>query len=181
MSMSMKVVDMSDKKFDTISDMIQESYPDACVLYIEEVMNMTLQEAYNKRRDQIRTVRGSVEEKQLFHGTFDNLITVIATNGFDPTKNMTSLYGYGTYFAKNAGYSMSYMRSKTSEVTYMFLADVLVGKCVTCQFIDTMFVSESLYDWDNNVDNPKSPMIYTSPYANGAYPRYIIAFHKNAL
>lgn len=181
--MQMNPISMSDKRFDQISDMIMQSYQNACVLYIKEVFNPILHNAYIKRREQIESVRGQVEEKQLFHGTSDSLITTIASEGYDPTKNTHAAYGYGTYFAKNAGYSMNYMHSKVSDVTYMFLADVLVGKCVeTRQFIDKNNRSEpeSLFDWDNNVDNLKNPTIYTSPYASGAYPRYIIAFHKNA-
>lgn len=178
----MDPIRMSDKRFDQISDMIMESYPNACILYIKEVSNPSLREAYTKRREQIESVRGEVEEKQLFHGTFDSLITTIASEGFDPTKNTTSAYGYGTYFAKHASYSMNYMRSKMSAVTYMFLADVLVGKCDTRQFIEKNNRAEpaSLFNWDNNVDKLTNPTIYTSPYASGAYPRYIIAFHKNA-
>ena len=181
--MNTKAISMSDKRFDTISDMILKSYPNACVLYIKEVDNPALHEAYTRRRDQINTIRGEVEEKQLFHGTFDYLIDTIAAEGFDPTKNTTSAHGYGTYFAKNASYSIGYMRSNTSEVTYMFLADVLVGKCVeTRQFIDknNKVEPESLFDWDNNVNTLENPSIYTTPYASGAYPRYIIAFHKKA-
>jgi hypothetical protein len=176
-------IHMSDKRFDKISDMIQKSYPNSCILYIKEVFNPSLHEAYMKRREQIESIRGEVEEKQLFHGTFDSLITTIAQEGFDPTKNTTSAFGYGTYFAKHAGYSMNYMRSTTSDITYMFLADVLVGKCVdTRQFIDKNNQTEptSLFEWDNNVDNLEKPTIYTTPYSSGAYPRYIIAFHKNA-
>ncbi len=151
------------------------------MLYIKEVVNSSLLEGYVKRREQVETARGTVEEKQLFHGTFDYLINTIANEGFDPTKNIASAYGYGTYFAKNASYSMNYMRSNTSDITYMFLADVLVGKCVeTRQFINKNSKQDALFEWDNNVDNLKNPTIYTTPYASGAYPRYIIAFHKNA-
>lgn len=169
-------ISMSDKRFDEIYDMILKSYPNACVLYIKEVMNPPLLEAYTSRMEQIKSIRGNVEEKQLFHGTYDSLITTIANDGFDPTKNKTSAFGYGTYFAKNAGYSMNYMRSITSQITYMFLADVLIGKIGTRQFI----TPGEQFDWDNNVDNLITPTIYTTPYADGAYPRYIIAFHKNA-
>lgn len=90
-------------------------------------MNPALLEAYTSRIEQIKSKRGNVEEKQLFHGTHDSLITTITNDGFDPTKNKTSEVGYGTYFAKNAGYSMNYMRS---EITYMFLTNVLIGKLV---------------------------------------------------
>jgi len=163
-----KSVSMSDKRYDQIYERIQESYPNACVLYIEEVINEPLIAAYNTRKEQLKA-----EEKQLFHGTSDNLINTIAEMGFDPTKNKTAVYGYGVYFAKNAKYSFDYMRS-ANEVSYMFLADVLVGRLTTGKRRNEM------YNWDNNVDNTTNPSIYTTPYPDGAYPRYIIAFHKNA-
>lgn len=173
-------IGMSDKRFDEIYDMILQSYPNACVLYIKEVVNPTLLEAYTARYEQIKAIRGNVEVKQLFHGTSDALINIIANDGFDPTKNKTAAFGYGSYFAKNASYSSNFMRSKKSEITYMFLADVLIGKCVnTRQFVEKE-EPVSLFDWDNNVDNLNNPTIYTTPYASGAYPRYIIAFHKYA-
>ena len=177
--MSFVAISMSDKRFDKISDMVRKSYVNACVLYIDEVVNAPLQEAYERRRESIKSMRGAVEERQLFHGTSDEFIDPIAINGFDPTKNKTAMYGYGTYFAVNASYSYNYMRSATNnEVTYMFLADVLIG--LQTQGKRQQPGTAAVYDWDNNVDVLSKPTIYTSPYADGAYPRYIIAFHKNA-
>ena len=167
-----KAVGMSDTRFSEISDRIRESCPNACVLYIDEVINESLLDSFN----QLQQSR-PFEIKQLFHGTSNDCIHSIASTGFDPTKNKTSAYGYGTYFAKNAGYSFNYMRSEQkNDITYMFLADVLVGRLTTLK-------RKSLndqYDWDNNVDNITNPTIYTTPYHYGAYPKYTIAFHKNA-
>ena len=159
---------MSDKRYDQIYERIQESYPNACVLYIDEVINEPLLCAYKTQKEQLKA-----EEKQLFHGTSDNLINIISEMGFDPTKNKAAVYGYGVYFAKNARYSFTYMKSE-GEVSYMFLADVLVGRLTTGKR------RSETYNWDNNVDNITNPSIYTTPYPDGAYPRYIIAFHKNA-
>ena len=64
------------------------------------------------------------------------------------------------------------------EVTYMFLADVIVGRLTRGgQRIPGV---NPVYNWDNNIDFDTNPKIYTTPYPDGAYPRYIIAFHKNA-
>ena len=168
-----KPVNMSDKRFDEINDRILESYPNSCVLYINEVMNETLENAFIKR------FSGTTNAKilQLFHGTTNNVIDIIAKNGFDPTLTTVAAYGYGTYFAKNANYSKDYMRS-SEDVTYMFLADVIVGRLATKRL--RIPGIDPVYDWDNNVDSFLNPTIYTTPYPDGAYPRYIIAFHKNA-
>ena len=175
--MNYKGVLMTDKRFDKICGMIRESYPYACILYIDEVINETLENEFETRSTIIELTRGKVDRLQLFHGTNSAFIEAIATDGFDPTKNKVAAYGYGTYFAKNASYSKNYMRSG-DDVTYMFLADVLIGKLVTGKH--RINGANPVYDWDNNVDNTTSPTIYTTPYADGAYPRYIIAFHKNA-
>ena len=163
---------MSDKRYDQISELIYKSYPNACILYIDEVFNHDLLNAYNSRLESLKSVT-NVTEKQLFHGTQNSLIDIISKQGFDPTKNKTAAYGYGTYFAVKAGYSFNYMKS-TCPVTYMFLADVLVGRLAIGK------QRTQIGNWDNNVDNLSTPTIYTTPYADGAYPRYIIAFHKNA-
>jgi hypothetical protein len=163
---------MSDKRFDQIYEMIQKSYPNACILYIDEVFNSNLLSYYDDQRKNMNDFKC---EKQLFHGTSESAIQSIVDNGFDPTMNKSAAYGYGTYFAVNAKYSSNYMRSN-NPVTHMFLADVLIGKLVTGQ----RRTQDNIYTWDNNVDNLSNPTIYTTPYHGGAYPRYIIAFHKNA-
>lgn len=78
--MNFKAVSMNDKRFDKICDMIHDSYPNSCVLYIDEVFNEPLQNAYNKRRESMQMARGAgaVRELQLFHGTIDTNINQIA-------------------------------------------------------------------------------------------------------
>lgn len=39
--------------------MILQSYPNACVLYIKEVVNPKLLEAYTTRYEQIKAIRGN--------------------------------------------------------------------------------------------------------------------------
>ena len=154
--MTTKPVWTSDKRYSQIESRIQESYPNACILYIDEVLNDALYQRYLTRKDLIKAT-----EVQMFHGTNEKNITPIITNGFDPKFNVRAAYGPGVYFAKIANYSKVYMfSSKPGEPTYMFLADVLVGK--------------------EGVDNHHGPDILTTVYADGSFPRYIIAFHKEA-
>ena len=161
---------MSDKRFDEIYELVQKSFPNCCIVYIEEVFNEFLLKNYNEcKRDMVEFN----SEKQLFHGTSESAVGSIINYGFDPTMNKTSAYGYGTYFAVDAKYSNNYMRS-SNEITFMFLANVLIGKLATRQ------PRSETFTWDNNVDNLLNPTIYTTPYHGGAYPRYVVAFHKNA-
>lgn len=176
--MSLVPVLMSDARYDVISNRIYESFPNACILYIDEVHNEALKREYEARRDLVR-LYGPMKELQLFHGTHNETIPLIVSNGFDPTKNRVGVYGYGTYFATKASYSVNYMKSR-ADVTYMFLADVIVGRMTYLGKKLPSGTPLEHYTWDNSVDRIVEPTMYTSPYPDGAYPRYVIAFHKNA-
>lgn len=172
--MSRTPIYMTDNRFDEISAKVRLSYPNACILFIDEVNNYTLNEAYNNRKQQIVEKRKEVTEMQLFHGTHAHLIDKIAEEGFDPKKNVSTAFGQGTYFATTAKYSFNYMKSTDkSGISYMFLADVLVGKKV--------LYYQGIPDFDNYVDNLNTPSIIVTPYQDGAFPKYVIAFHKNAI
>jgi len=168
---------MGDPKYDQISNKIYESYPNACILFIDEVINSALENEYNNYKQTLINKRGAdnITEVQFFHGTHAHLIDTIAAEGFDPAKNVTSAYGKGSYFAKTAQYSFSYMKSPDKTgVSYMFLADVLIGK------VFTPYETYTNKDYDNTIDNPINISIVVVPVQQGAYPRYVIAFHKNA-
>jgi hypothetical protein len=57
----------------------------------------------------------------------------------------------------------------------MFLCDVILGKShfgVANQ--------QCPKGYDSFVDHLENPSIYVTPYRYGAFPKYIIAFYKNA-
>jgi poly [ADP-ribose] polymerase 10/14/15 len=171
--MSIHYVEMSEPIYDTISKRIQESFPTSCICWIEENQNKFLLEAYENRKKTMSLTN----EVQWFHGTKEDNIEKIAQTGFDPAFNKTSAYGKGTYFAKNASYSQGYMIPNKDGISFMFLCDVLMGRIAPTSRagldIDTT-------RYDSAVDNIKIPTIVVTPYSDSAYPRYIIAFHKNA-
>jgi hypothetical protein len=154
--MTTKPVWMSDKRYTDIEKQIQKSYPNACILYIDEVDNPFLLEKYQELKKQI-----GATEVQMFHGTKEQTVKTIIREGFDPSFNVRAVYGPGVYFADNASYSSAYMvATKKNEPTYMFYADVLVG-------VPT-------------IDNHHGPGILTTVHRFGSYPRYLVAFHKEA-
>ena len=151
----------SDSTFDTIAKRVQESFPKSCICWIEEVKNEALQSAFNGYKEEL----GAFEEKQLFHGTRETIVNVIAKNGFDPEKNVRSAYGKGVYFAQNAQYSWSYSLPASGKViSYMFLCNVLLGQRGV----------------DYGTDKKVPPSIFVTKRRESAFPRYIIAFHKYA-
>ena len=146
---------MTDARYTEIETRIRESYPNACILYIDEVINPELEARYQARKLILK------EEVRGFHGTKESTVPQIIVNGFDPSYNVRSVYGPGVYFANEAQYSSVYMfASRPGEPTFMFLADVLMGT--------------------KGVDNHIGPDIFTTVHADGAFPRYMIAFHKEA-
>jgi hypothetical protein len=174
---SIRYVEMSEPDYDVISKRIRASYPNSCICWIEEVVNPSLRKAYEARRALLLSGGGGPNSEQLlFHGTSEEAVNNIAAGGFDPAYNKTSAYGKGTYFAKNASYSLNYMKSEKNGISFMFLCDVLVGN--SCLGSSNMIINTSLYD--SSVDNAANPTIFVTQYADGAYPKYIIAFHKNA-
>lgn len=173
--MSVRYVEMSEPQYEYISKRVRESFPESCICWIEENLNTKLLTAFENRKSEIAK-RGAINEVKFFHGTSENVVTSIAAGGFDPTYNKASAYGKGTYFAKNASYSFSYMKPNAVGISFMFLCDVIIGTpCLGSGnlIIDTM-------KFDSAVDVIKDPSIVVTPYADAAYPRYIIAFHKNA-
>lgn len=173
--MSLRYVEMKEPIYDTISKRIRESFPNSCIVWIEENKNIHLHAAYENRKKEIAKV-GSINEFQWFHGTREENITKIAIEGFDPAFNKTSAYGKGTYFARNASYSNSYMVPNAQGISFMFLCDVLMGK--PCAGRHSLEIETELYH--SAIDNFQKPSILVTPFKDAAYPRYIIAFHKNA-
>ena len=72
----------------------------------------------------------------LYHGTASYLVEPICAQSFDPRLHGTheTLYGKGSYFAKNASYSHGYSLPDQDGYFYMFLAQVLVGQYVKVGF-----------------------------------------------
>ncbi len=168
---------MSDKRYDAIEAGIRKSYPNSCILWIEEIVNPTLEEDYKKQKADIEAKRGKpCKELQLYHGTREEYANSIIKNGFDPLANSRSAYGKGSYFAANASYSRDYAPPASDEVSFMLICSVLVGETVVYGPNKPIDTSKH----DNSVDNTKSPYIYVTPYASGAIPRFIVAFHRNA-
>jgi hypothetical protein len=174
---SKKYVDMSDPLYDEILAGIRKSYADSCVLWIEDVRNEELEEGYSVQKAEIIQKRGEVKEKMLYHGTNEDSARVIIRDGFLPSANRRSVFGKGSYFARDAIYSKHYAPpSDISDVSYLLLCSVLVGAAKTYgnnEEIDTTH-------HDNSVDNTREAArsIYVTPYRYGAVPRYLVAFYK---
>lgn len=153
------------------------SYPNACVLWMEKIENSFLEEKYEQQKKELEMKRGKpCEEHMLYHGTSESIASIIIQTGFIPSKNARSVYGKGTYFAKNASYSRDYAPPASDHISFMLLCSVLVGEVAVYRPNQTIQIELH----DNSVDNIQHPTIYVSPYQYGVIPRYLIAFYRNA-
>lgn len=170
-------IPLGDKRYDAIEAGIRKSYPNSCVLWIEEVCNPDLEEAYTFKKQEIETLRGKpCGEAELYHGTRKGAVATILRDGFDPTVNKRSAYGKGSYFAAQASYSREYAPPASDEISYMLICSVLIGSVGT--YGDSKVIDTTKHDL--SVNNLKTPTIYAMPYKEGAVPRYVVAFHRNA-
>ena len=169
---------LSNTVYLNIESDVRKTYPNSCVLYVDELLNDILTSRYNGRKQAMINIRGvhNIQELRLFHGTKACNINSIAENGFLSRTNTRSAYGIGTYFSTAAGYSKDYTDTDNDDVSYMFVCDVLVGRCaVGCgnKILDTEA-------YDNFVNRSNDPTIYICPHDDACVPRYLVAFHKNA-
>ena len=175
--MEMQNVLMNDIRFDEISARIRETYPKACILWIDEIKNRNLEQEHQELLEQISNKRTNISVKtlELFHGTGEENIKSIANEGFKTSFNKIAAYGKGTYFSKFANYSINYARDGKDKICYMFLCSVIVGECG--RYSSNQEIDIKIHD--NSVDFIASPTMYITPYDYGGIPKYIIAFYKH--
>lgn len=176
MSVSTNYIPLSNKVYNEIDAGIRSSYPNSCILWIEEIHNEYLENEYNKQKEAITSLRGTecMELTNVYHGTNEQSSAQIIQHGFDPSYNKRSAYGLGSYFAKNASYSKDYAPPASNEVSFMFICKILLGnqgKYGSGRPIDIKI-------HDSSTDGIQN--IFVTPYKYGAIPQYLVAFHKNA-
>jgi hypothetical protein len=149
---------MENPMYNKIYNRVLDTYPNACILCIENVINPQLQSRY----DILKVENITATELQLFHGTENSNVAPIIERGFLSSLNINSAYGKGSYFARDASLSKGYMKDNTAKqgnlISYMFLCDILL-------------LSPS---WD------KKNGIYVVPNDSAIYPTFFIKFHKDA-
>ncbi|XP_069740986.1 protein mono-ADP-ribosyltransferase PARP11 isoform X2 [Narcine bancroftii] len=162
---------------------------------VQRIQNLDLWEFYCRKKVHLQKMRNGLEvnERLLFHGTRNEFVEAICLQNFDWRINgaHATVYGKGTYFARDSSYSSSYCHvDEKSEMTFqphlwkpqfktMFLARVLVGDYVTGypKYIRPPSKDGSLVNfYDSCVDNKWNPKIFVIFDANHIYPEYLINF-----
>jgi len=144
---------------------------------IYKISNEDLWEEYSLSKKILSKRLGSenINERQLFHGTTSEATTKIIEDGFDWRvcgKNGT-MYGKGSYFARDARLSLSYCRD--GDIKNMFIAKVLTGKVVKGS--SSMIREPEGYQC--TVDNELNPRIFVIYHTKQTYPEYLIRFRSS--
>ena len=151
--MSFEPVFMSNKIYDELVTVLRKSYENACVLYIEHVVNEPLTqrfEAYSSKNNLI--------PKRLYHGTNSSSLNSICRDGYKKYLNKRSAYGHGTYFSSMASYSKDYTDQTESDESFMIVNKVCLGPG----------------------HNTNGNEIFVVNDDDAALPEYVICFHKTA-
>lgn len=175
-------VSMSEPIYDEICNKVIACYPDACILFVQKVVNPGLFARYDDYRATLDD-HNAAKEGAGWHGTKARLIPVITREGFDPTKNVVSAYGKGTYIARDASYSKNYTDVDGDEVSYMFYckfayeSQIMAGSFASQRtLLDEAAAGRAII----GVDRANDPTIFVIPQADAVVPEFVVAFHKYA-
>ena len=113
---------------------------------------------------------------------FINLLVLLYVGILPLTNTFCSFsgtrYGQGTYFARDASYSLVYAKAGAEGHRYMYLARVLVGQyCVgnsDMKVPPARDPSKPEILYESVVDNQVDPSIFVVFYDNQCYPEYLI-------
>jgi hypothetical protein len=137
------------------------------ILQVYKITNKILETKFLELKEILYIKNKGVGSTNLYHGTSEINIESIIQNGFDISKNINSVHGIGTYFARNPCMAKQYCK----EGKKLLYCEVLIGK-------HDIYKGKKINDTelDNIVDNFQQPTIVTTKHNYGAIPRYLIIF-----
>ena len=162
-------VSLSSKTYDELVIIVRQSFRDACILYIDKIINPVLLLAFEQRKADFLLKGVDPNEQQLFHGTKSHSVKSICDNGYKAVLNKVSAFGKGTYFSSAGSYSKNFADTTGHEESFMFVNRVLLGAKTTS--VNRTYTGDSGGDGDT---------IFVCKYDDACLPEYVICFHKNA-
>uniref|UniRef100_A0A8C9Z492 Poly [ADP-ribose] polymerase n=1 Tax=Sander lucioperca TaxID=283035 RepID=A0A8C9Z492_SANLU len=151
------------------------------IVQIERIQNKALWEVFQWYKNQMMNNNQgrNVTEKKLFHGTDSKYVDVICHTNFDWRICGThgTVYGKGSYFARDAKYSHSY--TSDSDVKSLFISRVLVGDYTRGSSDYVRPPSKDGGDinfFDSCVDDVISPSIFVVFKEHQIYPEYLLQY-----
>ncbi|XP_053574898.1 protein mono-ADP-ribosyltransferase PARP12 isoform X2 [Bombina bombina] len=166
-----------------IRKMFLKTMPHQAVMKIRRIQNPSLWKFFQLQKEQMKKVNKgkNVDERQLFHGTNNSHIQTICNENFDWRICGTNgtMYGKGSYFARDASYSHNYSNPDIGGKRSMFVTRVLVGDFVRGD--PTMkrppYKSNSTnQSYDSCVDTTYNPSIFVVFEKHQIYPEYLMEY-----
>ncbi|ESO08568.1 hypothetical protein HELRODRAFT_74866, partial [Helobdella robusta] len=132
---------------------------------------------YMKKQAILKKKPGLAITKRLFHGTSEDLIDAICHQGFDfrlSGSRIGHVYGYGSYFARDASVSCGYTNSGQLFVVEVAVGEYTKGLCDYRRPPQKGLASLDLYD--SCVNDPLNPSTFVIFDNHQAYPEYLIRY-----
>ena len=125
----------------------------------------------------------TVDERKLFHGTTPDAVEDICKHNFDWRLHgrNTSVFGEGSYFARDASNSHTFAKEDASGFRHVFVAKVLVGSYTKGHSSYRRPPPKVPSDprsnlYDSCVDNQSNPSVFVVFDTDQLYPEYIITY-----
>ncbi|XP_070612419.1 protein mono-ADP-ribosyltransferase PARP12-like isoform X2 [Erythrolamprus reginae] len=174
-------VSNSSEEHKEIKMLFEKTMGDYTIRKLQRIQNPSLWQ-----KEQMKKLnRGKeIDERLLFHGTSTSHLSDICEQNFDWRICGThgTLYGKGSYFAKDASYSHEYCTSKRKAKT-MLVARVLVGNYVQGE---SSYVrpppkpNQSNSFYDSCVDDVQNPSIFVIFEKHQIYPAYVVEYQESS-
>ncbi|XP_065713918.2 protein mono-ADP-ribosyltransferase PARP12-like [Patagioenas fasciata] len=178
-------LDPSSEEYNKVKVDFRRTMPKTVITRIRRVQNPSLWELYQWQKEQMQKSNGgkAADERFLFHGTSEKYVDAICQQNFDwrICGLHGTVYGKGSYFARDASYSDNYCEEDSYTKT-MFLARVLVGEFTLGS---SSYVRPPLKDnqnfYDSCVNSCSNPSIFVIFEKQQIYPEYLIEYIDQAL
>lgn len=169
------------QEYRKIKTLFEKTMKNYCIDRLQRIQNPTLWDLFQWQKEKMKKIHHQeVNERLLFHGTNPSHVSAICEQNFDWRLCGThgTLYGKGSYFARDASYSHEYCSPRSGRYS-MFIAQVLVGDFVQgkpeyCRPPARAGNSNRLYD--SCVDDPTDPSIFVIFEKQQIYPAYILEY-----
>lgn len=171
-------------EFSNIVKMFSKTVSGHVVKKLWRVQNPSLWQVYQWQKDQMKKKKNldiDVDERQLFHGTNGANNEAICRENFDWRVCGTNgtVYGQGSYFARDASYSHNYSVPTSAGTRIMFVARVLVGDfAVGDSKMRRPPQKHKTESYDSCVDNIHAPSIFVVFEKFQIYPEYILEYEE---
>ncbi|XP_030645814.1 protein mono-ADP-ribosyltransferase PARP12-like isoform X2 [Chanos chanos] len=182
-SLSYKLVPLanSGSKYTMVEKLFKRTMTHRIIHSIKRVQNPSLWKMFQWQKEQMKERNGGKEvfDRYLFHGTDPSLVDAICEQNFDwrICGVHGTLYGKGSYFARDAVYSDKYASSSNGRKT-MFLALVLVGESTrgNSTYLRPPQKGSNKGFYDSCVDNESNPAIFVIFEKYQIYPEFLIEY-----